>query len=202
MAEIVFRVDCLDYEGGVWRMIRVGGGRDLLSLSYAVLASFGADGSHMLEMRAGRERFVMFEEDLEEGSGMLSIGRGLPSEGFEASLLEETTVGEVAGEGEKLKLMYDFSLGHEFLFTFVEKSGEGTGDGFEILDGEGRGILEEKSPKEEAEAYRVRAGGGKCILRDADGTPWDPLCAAPGLDTAAVLARARAMIADFYAEDE
>ena len=201
MGQIVFRVDCLDFEKGCWRVIRVGEGLDLLRLSYAVLASFDADGSHMLEMRSSKDRFVMFGEDLEEGGGGLVIGRGLPEEGFEAFLLEETTVGEAAEEGETLKLLYDFSAGHEFLFTVLSRDGEGGGEGFQILDGEGRGILEETGREAERRAMDARLSGQGCILKDALGAPWDPLDAKDGLDTAAVLSRARKMTAEFYEDD-
>ncbi len=201
MAQIVFRVDCLDYEKGCWRVIRVGDEVDLLRFSYAVLASFDADGSHMMEMRSSKERFVMFGEDLEEGGAGLTIGRGLPEEGFEISLLEETTVGEAAEEGEALKLLYDFSAGHEFLFTLLSRDDEGGGEGFQVLDGEGRGILEEAGREEERAAMGARLSGKGCVLKNALGAPWDPLDAGEGLDTAEVLARAARMTADFY-EDE
>ena len=201
MAQIVFRVDCLDYEKGCWRVIRVGEDLDLLRFSYAVLASFDANGSHMMEMRSPRERFVMFGEDLEEGGGGLTIGRGLQDEGFDISLLEETTVGEAADEGDTLKLLYDFSAGHEFLFTVLSREGEGGGEDFQVLDGEGRGILEENGREEERRAMGARLSGKGCILENAAGEPWDPMDAGEGLDTGEVLARAARMTADFYDED-
>ena len=201
MGRIVFRVDCLDYEDGCRRVIRVGDGLDLLRLSFAVLASFGADGSHMMEMRSARERFVMFGEDLEEGGDGLVIGRGLPDEGFEVSLLEETTAAEAAEEEDELKLLYDFSAGHEFLLTVLSREEEGGGESFEVLDGEGRGILEETGRDEERRAMAARLSGKGCVLTDALGAPWDPLDASEGLDTAAVLSRAAKMAADFYDDD-
>ena len=201
MAQIVVRVDCLDYEKGCWRVFRVGEETDLLRLSFAVLASFGADGSHMMEMRTQKERFVMFGEDLEEGGGAFRIGRGLPDEGFEVSLLEETAAGEVMGEGEKLRLLYDFSAGHEFLFTVLSRKEEGGGEEFRVLDGEGRGILEETGPQEERRAMEARLSGMGCVLKDALGREWDPLDVGEGLDTGKVIGKAGRMTADFYAED-
>lgn len=201
MAEITFRVDCLDYEGGCWRLFSAGSGTDLLRLSYAILASFGADGSHMLEMRGDGERFVLFDED-DGAAGMIKIGRGLPGEGFETFLLEDTRLGDVAGEGSELKLLYDFSLGHEFAVRILSEVPGDADSPFRVLDGEGRGILEETSPKDEKEAYRARLTLGKCLLRDASGREWDPLDAGRGLDTEDVLARAARMTADFYDEDD
>ncbi len=200
MASILMRADCLDYEKGCWRTFEAGADMDLIRFSYALLASFDADGSHMTEMRTKRERLVMFPE--EEESGMLLIGRGLPEERFEVSLLEDTVLGEIAEAGEEITLLYDFSAGHAFRLTVLEKRPEGAGDAFRILDGEGRGILEETGPGEEAEAMRIRALGGECVLKDASGASWDPLDAGKGLDTADVLARAERMTADFYAAED
>ena len=204
MAGIVFRVDCLDYEGGCFRVFSAGSGTDLLRLSYAVLASFGADGSHMLEMRTERERFVLFAEDAGEGGGMMKIGRGLPGEGFETFLLEDTVLSDIAEEKNGVKLLYDFSAGHEFAFSFLSSEDDegGTGEGFRVIDGKGGGILEEASPREEREAFLAAVRGEKRFLKDAAGNVWDPLDARRGLDTEWVLARAARMTADFYAEDD
>ena len=201
MGRIVFRVDCLDYEKGCWRVVRVGEGLDLLRLSFAVLSSFAADGSHMMEMRSSGARYVMFGEDLEEGGGGLVIGRGLPEEGFDVFLLEETTVAEAAENGDEMKLLYDFAAGHEFLFTVLSREEEGGGEDFQVLDGEGRGILEETGRDEERRAMAARLSGEGCVLEDALGGKWDPLDAKDGLDTAAVLSRARKMTAEFYEDD-
>ncbi len=202
MADILLRADCLDYEKGCWRTLRCPAETDLVRLAYWVLASFGADGSHMMEMRSGGERFVMFPEDLEEGGEGLFIGRGLPDERFEGYLMEETRLGDIAREGNEIRLLYDFSCGHEFLLTVLEADGENGAGEMRILDGEGRGILEETLPKEERRALEKRLAGEGCVLKDALGKDWDPLDAKEGLDSARVLARAEAMAADFYSEDE
>jgi hypothetical protein len=47
----------------------------------------------------------------------------------------------------------------------------------------------------------ARLSGEGCVLEDALGGKWDPLDAKDGLDTAAVLSRARKLTAEFYEDD-
>ena len=186
----------------LWRRIRVPENTGLLTLAFYLLAAFGAEGTHLFEMRFEQVRYVLFPEDVEEGdlSGFLRIGRDLPGGIGEEALLEDTAFGDLcAGEGDTITLLYDFGHGHAFDLTVVE-TGAGEGN-LRVLSGEGKGILEERSPGElRALADECDRTGGPVLLKD--GTRWDIRDETDLLDAGKTADRASAMLKAFLSDAE
>ncbi len=188
----------------LWRRVRVPENTGLLSLAFFLLASFGAEGTHLFEMRFDSVRYVLFPEDVEEGdlSGFLRIGRDLPGGYAEEALLEETSFGDLcAAEGDVITLLYDFGHGHAFELT-VRESGIGEGAPLlRVLSGEGKGILEERTPREIADLIGEcdRAGGP---VRLPEGTEWDIRDEGRLLDGERTADLAAGMLRDFLSEED
>ncbi len=194
-------VRCQDAPDRLWRTLRAPEKEGLLSLAFFVLAAFEAEGNHLFELRYGGVRYVLFPEDVEEGdlSGFLRIGRDLPGGIQEEALLEETSLKDLdAGEGDKMTLLYDFEHGHAFEITVGEALPAG---GLAVLSGEGKGILENRTPEETRKLILAcdRAGGAVPL---GDGTVWDIRDEKDVLRSDLAALRAAQMLRDFLSDEE
>lgn len=118
-----------------------------------VLATFNTMAYHLFEMKYKDINFYLTEEDLEdlyfdEDSGLLDF--------FKLKDIDMQI-------GDVIEMAYDLGCDQVFEITLLEKRDmpKGTGRSYpKILDGAGRGIVEDMSPKDLLELIGIIDAGG------------------------------------------
>ena len=142
MADVYkFRVNLCDFEDIIWRDIEITSISSVAKLGYSVLASFESLANHLFNIRYNDDLYEIVFEDAFEDEAVID-----PIETKLSDL--KLSVGDI------LMMVYDYGAGWEFeielLSITLMKKGAHAHYPY-IVDGKGRGIIEDTSPCELSE---------------------------------------------------
>ncbi len=167
-----FRVTYEGCDNRIWRDIAVSSNYRLADIGYAVLATFETLAYHLFEMKFKDTRFVLTEEDMYDAEF---------SDAEHCELLCDRKVGNLGiAIGESIEMIYDFGCEQVFdiRLTGIEAMPKGHGRAYpKILDGAGRGIIDDMSAYELLEVIKKIDAGQSSGIRYSknDITPYlDP----------------------------
>lgn len=148
-----FKITYANCDSRIWRTAAVSSNYTLAELGYMVLATFNTMAYHLFEMKYKDINFYLTEEDLEdlyfdEDSGLLDF--------FKLKDIDMQI-------GDVIEMAYDLGCDQVFEITLLEKGDmpKGTGRSYpKILDGAGRGIVEDMSPRDLLELIGIIDAGG------------------------------------------
>lgn len=139
-----FRITYAGCADKIWRIAAVSSNYTLAQLGYLILASFDTMAYHMFDITYKDTTYVLTQEDLES----------LPC----GELLSLQKIGKLGMcVGDVLEMTYDQGYCQVFEITLLEIGDMPKGGGRaypKILDGAGRGIVDDLSPDDLAEAIR------------------------------------------------
>lgn len=166
-----FKITYANCDNKIWRTAAVSSNYTLAELGYLVLATFDTMAYHLFEMKYKDITFYLTEEDFEdlhsdEDSGLLDF--------FKLRNIDMRI-------GDVIEMTYDLGCDQVFEITLLEKGDmpKGSGRSYpKILDGAGRGIVEDMSARELLELIgTIDAGGSSGIYYSNSGTlaarEWD-----------------------------
>lgn len=150
-----FKIVYADCDNRIWRTAAVSSNYTLLQLGYLVLATFDTMAYHLFEMKYKDTTYFLEEEDFED----------LPcDEKEEYDLLSPYRLGSLDMRiGDVIEMTYDMGCHQVFEITLLEIGDmpKGTGRAYpKILDGAGRGIVDDMPADELLEAIREIDLGG------------------------------------------
>lgn len=144
-----FKITYAGCDSKIWRIAAVSSNYSLAQLGYLVLATFDTMAYHLFEMKYKDTEYFLTEEDFE---GLLFDG----TEKYE--LLRFAKIGKLGMHtGDVIEMTYDQGWCQVFEITLLEISDmpKGCGRAYpKILDGAGRGIVDDMPPEELAEIIR------------------------------------------------
>ncbi len=151
-----FKITYADCGNKIWRTVAVSSNYTLADLGYLVLATFDTMAYHLFEMEYGDTMYFLDGDDPTERFfvgqkhfGMLSISK-LGRLGMKV--------------GDVIKMTYDLGCCQEFEIVLSEirdKSRYGGRAYPKILDGAGRGIIDDMPPEELLEIIQKIDAGGR-----------------------------------------
>lgn len=160
-----FRISYTGCNDKIWRIAAVSSNYTLAQLGYLVLATFDTMAYHLFEMKYKDTTYFLTEEDFED----------LRSEkGEKFDLLGFMKVGKLGMRtGDAIEMTYDLGCCQVFEITLLEINDMPKGGGRaypKILEGAGRGIVDDMSADELAEAIRkIDLGGHSGIYYSSGG---------------------------------
>lgn len=160
-----FKITYEDCDNRIWRVAAVSSNYTLEQLSYLVLATFDTMAYHLFEMKYKGTRYFLTEEDLEE----------LPwGEDEKCGLLGLCKVDQLGmGIGDVIEMTYDWGCRQKFKIVLlkIDDMPKYSGRAYpKILDGAGRGIVDDMPAYELLDAIReIDAGGHSGIQYSSDG---------------------------------
>lgn len=160
-----FKITYGNCDNRIWRVAAVSSNYTLAQLGYLVLATFDTMAYHLFEMRYKSTRYFLTEEDLEE----------LPwGEDEKCGLLGLCKVGQLGmGIGDVMEMIYDWGCHQKFKIVLlkIDDMQKNTGRAYpKILDGAGRGIVDDMPAYELLDAIReIDAGGHSGIQYSSEG---------------------------------
>lgn len=159
-----FRITYENCDNRIWRVAAVSSNYTLAQLGYLVLATFNTKAYHLFEIKYKDTTYFLTEEDLEE----------LPwGEDEKCGLLGLCKVGQLGmGIGDVIEMIYDWGCHQKFKIVLlkIDDMPKGRGRAYpKILDGAGRGIVDDMSAYELLDAIReIDAGGHSGIQYSSD----------------------------------
>lgn len=144
-----FKITYADCDNKIWRIAAVSSNYTLSELGYMVLATFDTMAYHLFEMKYKGTTFFLTEEDFED----------LPyNEDEPYDLLGLYKIGKLGMNiGDTIEMTYDFGCEQVFNIELLEIGDMPKGHGRaypKILDGEGRGIVDDMPAFELFESIR------------------------------------------------
>lgn len=147
-----FKITYAACEDKIWRLTAVSSNYTLAQLGYLVLATFETMASHLFEMNYKGTAYVLPEDD------------SFCDETKKTDLLGSAKIGKLGMHaGDVIKMTYDPGCCQAFEITFLKnmEMPRGSGRTFPvILDGAGRGIVDDLPSDELLEAIRKIDQGG------------------------------------------
>ena len=160
-----FKITYADCDNRIWRTVAVSSNYTLANLGYMVLATFDTMAYHLFNMKYKDTTYFLTEEDFED----------LPCEENEKfDLLGLYKVGNLGmNVGDIIEMTYDLGCCQVFDIELIEISDMPRGHGRaypKILDGAGRGIVDDMPAFELIEAIRkTDTDGHSGIYYSSDG---------------------------------
>lgn len=150
-----FKITYADCDNRIWRTAAVSSNYTLAELGYMVLATFDTMAYHLFEMKYRDTTYFLTEEDFED----------LPYEEDEKyDLLEHYKIGKLGMNiGDTIEMIYDFGCEQVFNIELLEIGDMPRGYGraySKILDGAGRGIVDDMPAYELLEAIKKTDADG------------------------------------------
>lgn len=150
-----FKVTYADCDNRIWRTAAVSSNYTLAELGYMVLATFDTMAYHLFEMKYKGTTFFLTEEDFED----------LPyNEDEPYDVLGLYKIGKIGMNiGDAIEMIYDFGCEQVFNIELLEIGDMPRGHGRaypKILDGAGRGIVDDMPAFELLEAIRKTDADG------------------------------------------
>lgn len=144
-----FKITYADCDNKIWRIAAVSSNYTLAKLGYMILASFDTMAYHLFEMKFKGTTYFLIEEDFED----------LPNYDNERyDLLGAYKIGMLGlNVGDTIEMTYDLGCCQVFDIELMEIADMPRGHGTaypKILDGAGRGIVDDMSASELLEAIR------------------------------------------------
>lgn len=196
-----FKITYAECDSKIWRIAAVSSNYSLAQLGYLVLATFDTMACHLFELKYKDVRYLLSVEDFEDLFFEETEKRGL---------LDYAKIGKLGMHtGDVIEMTYDQGCCQVFEITLLEISDmpEGRGHSYpKILDGAGRGIVDDMPPEELAETIRkIDSEGHSGIYYSsigfANAPEWDYRDYHIDMDNA-LLRRAIARIRDGYVPEE
>lgn len=150
-----FKITYADCDNKIWRTAAVSSNYTLSELGYMVLATFDTMAYHLFEMKYKGTTFFLTEEDFED----------LPyNEDEHYDLLGLYKIGTLGMNiGDTIEMIYDFGCEQVFSIELLEiyEMPKGHGRAYpKILDGAGRGIVDDMPAFELLEAIKKTDADG------------------------------------------
>ncbi len=144
-----FKITYADCDNKIWRIAAVSSNYTLAKLGYMILASFDTMAYHLFEMKFKGTTYFLTDEDFED----------LPNYDNERyDLLGAYKIGMLGlNVGDTIEMTYDLGCCQVFDIELMEIADMPRGHGTaypKILDGAGRGIVDDMSASELLEAIR------------------------------------------------
>lgn len=144
-----FKITYADCDNRIWRIAAVSSNYTLAKLGYMILASFDTMAYHLFEMKFKGTTYFLTDEDFED----------LPNYDNERyDLLGAYKIGMLGlNVGDTIEMTYDLGCCQVFDIELMEIADMPRGHGTaypKILDGAGRGIVDDMSASELLEAIR------------------------------------------------
>ncbi len=144
-----FKITYADCDNRIWRIAAVSSNYTLAELGYMVLATFDTMAYHLFEMKFKGTTYFLTEEDFED----------LPNYDNERyDLLDVHKIGMLGLKiGDVIEMTYDLGCCQEFTIELMEIADipRGRGRAYpKIIDGAGRGIVDDMAASELLEAIR------------------------------------------------
>lgn len=144
-----FKITYADCDNKIWRIAAVSSNYTLAKLGYMILASFDTMAYHLFEMKFKGTTYFLTDEDFED----------LPNYDNERyDLLGAYKIGMLGlNVGDTIEMTYDLGCCQVFDIELLEIGDMPRGHGTaypKILDGAGRGIVDDMSASELLEAIR------------------------------------------------
>lgn len=168
-----FRITYANCDNRIWRIASVSSNYTLAKLGYLILASFDTMAYHLFDIRYKNTTFFLTEEDID----------CLPWDGKETyDLLGRATLGSLGMRvGDVMEMTYDQGCCQVFEIALlkIEDMAKGRGAAYpKILDGAGRGIVDDMSDSDLLDAIRKQDSRGHSGIyyssRGFDNVPeWD-----------------------------
>lgn len=168
-----FKITYADCDNRIWRTAAVSSNFTLAQLGYMVLATFDTMAYHLFEMKFKNTTYFLTEEDFED----------LPEEENENyNLLSLYKIGNLnMNAGDKIEMTYDLGCNQVFDIELMEISEmpKGSERAYpKILDGAGRGIIDDMPASELLEIIRKIDSGERSGIHYsgdgyADGPEWN-----------------------------
>lgn len=150
-----FKITYADCDNRIWRTAAVSSNYTLAELGYMVLATFDTMAYHLFEMKYKGTTFFLTEEDFED----LTYNEDEPYD-----LLGLYKIGKLGMNiGDTIEMTYDFGCEQVFNIELLEIGDMPRGHGRaypKILDGAGRGIVDDMPAFELLEAIRKTDADG------------------------------------------
>ncbi len=144
-----FKITYEGFEDKIWRIAAISSNNTLAQLGYMVLATFDTTASHLFDMRCKGTTYLLTGEDIDD---MLDFGE------TDCDLMELHKLGALGlAIGDVIEMTYDPGCGHVFRIELLEVAPMQRGHGTSyprILDGAGRGIVDDMPPCALAEVIR------------------------------------------------
>lgn len=165
-----FKITYADCDNRIWRIAAVSSNYTLARLGYLVLASFDTMAYHQFEMKYQDTVYSMFEDDCGY------------DEDLKSGLLGLCKLGSLRMQiGDTIEMIYDFGCEQRFEISLLEigEMPKGRGNAYpKILDGAGRGIVDDMPSDDLLEAIRkTDADGHSEIFYSSSGSQnapeWD-----------------------------
>lgn len=160
-----FKITYADCDDRIWRTAVVSSNYTLAELGYMVLATFDTMAYHLFEMKFKETTYFLTEEDFED----------LPNYDNERyDLLGVHKIGQLdLKTGDVIEMTYDLGCCQEFTIVLMEIADMPRGHGRaypKILDGAGRGIVDDMAAFELLESIRrTDENGHSEIYYSSDG---------------------------------
>ncbi len=144
-----FKITYADCDNKIWRIAAISSNYTLAKLGYMILASFDTMAYHLFEMKFKGTTYFLTDEDFED----------LPNYDNERyDLLGAYKIGMLGlNVGDTIEMTYDLGCCQVFDIELMEIADMPRGHGTaypKILDGAGRGIVDDMSASELLEAIR------------------------------------------------
>ena len=157
-----FKITYADCDDRIWRTAVVSSNYTLAELGYMVLATFDTMAYHLFEMKFKETTYFLTEEDFED----------LPN--YDYDLLGVHKIGQLdLKTGDVIEMTYDLGCCQEFTIVLMEIADMPRGHGRaypKILDGAGRGIVDDMAAFELLESIRrTDENGHSEIYYSSDG---------------------------------
>lgn len=150
-----FKITYADCDNRIWRTAAVSSNYTLAELGYMVLVTFDTMAYHLFEMKYKGTTFFLTEEDFED----LTYNEDEPYD-----LLGLYKIGKLGMNiGDTIEMTYDFGCEQVFNIELLEIGDMPRGHGRaypKILDGAGRGIVDDMPAFELLEAIRKTDADG------------------------------------------
>jgi hypothetical protein len=154
---LTFKVEVEELENKIWRVIEITDSKTVAELAYTILATFDSLAYHLYNIKHGNDRYdCMIAMTMEDYSGAEKL--------IDANTTKLAKVD--FSKNNKMVMEYDYGSTITFIITYISSKNLERGHGRHypyIIDGQGRGIIDDLSTYELVDIVKDIDKTGKSV---------------------------------------